>query len=236
MYPLNYGVPEYVSPEAAFGEGTGLPHDMWSVGIITYILLSGRSPFRGRDDRETLLKIQEGKWSFDESWWKNISAEAKDFISKLLVFQADGRLDVHAALRHPWLERADRQYSDEFRIHSRYLTDYYKLFRYYSFNNALRCHKAFRLLENGMIMPPAKNGFDEDHWKVPLLTHPEWFIHQVITHHLHRSSVRQLLRRKQDHPLGKTSCLLDHLSITKLASSNPKASKHYCTNGVVAFN
>lgn len=61
LYPLNYGVPEYVSPEAAFGEGTGLPHDLWSVGVITYILLSGKSPFRGRDDRETLLKVQDGK-------------------------------------------------------------------------------------------------------------------------------------------------------------------------------
>lgn len=64
LYPLNYGVPEYVSPEAAKGEGTGLAHDMWSVGIMTYILLSGRSPFRGKDDRETLTRIQEGKEYF----------------------------------------------------------------------------------------------------------------------------------------------------------------------------
>lgn len=64
LYPLNYGVPEYVSPEAANGQGTGLAHDLWSVGIMTYILLSGRSPFRGKDDRETLMKIQEGKKSF----------------------------------------------------------------------------------------------------------------------------------------------------------------------------
>lgn len=127
---LNYGVPEYVSPEAANGEGTGLPHDLWSVGIITYILLSGRSPFRGKDDRETLSRIREGKWSFDESWWKNISAEGRDFISKLLVYKADGRMDVNAALRHPWLELADKRDTEEFRISSRYLSDYYKLFRY----------------------------------------------------------------------------------------------------------
>lgn len=130
LYPLNYGVPEYVSPEAAFGEATGLPHDMWSVGIITYILLSGKSPFRGRDDRETLLKIQDGKWSFDEAWWKNISADAKDFISKLLVFNAEGRMDVNAALRHPWLETVNRQQTDQFRISTRFLNDYYKLYRY----------------------------------------------------------------------------------------------------------
>lgn len=61
LFPLKYGVPEYVSPECAKGEGVGLGHDMWSVGIITYILLSGMSPFRGERDRETLYRIQEGK-------------------------------------------------------------------------------------------------------------------------------------------------------------------------------
>ena len=58
---LNYGVPEYTSPECANGEGVGLGHDMWSIGIITYILLSGRSPFRGENDRETLTNVRSGK-------------------------------------------------------------------------------------------------------------------------------------------------------------------------------
>lgn len=53
---LHYGVPEYVAPEVARGEGVGLPADMWSVGILTYILLSGHSPFRGAHDRETLTR------------------------------------------------------------------------------------------------------------------------------------------------------------------------------------
>lgn len=129
LYPLLYGVPEYVSPEAVNGEGTGLPHDMWSLGIMTYILLSGRSPFRGNDDRETLTRIREGRWVFDDDWWIHISSEGRDFISKLLVYQAEGRMDVHAALRHPWLERADKIYTDEYRIESRYLSDYYKFYR-----------------------------------------------------------------------------------------------------------
>lgn len=129
LYPLLYGVPEYVSPECALGEGTGLGHDMWSVGIITFILLSGRSPFLGAHDRETLTRIREGRWEFDEEWWRYMSFDARDFISKLLVYQADGRMDVHAALRHPWLERADRTYIDEYRISSKYLSDYYLLYR-----------------------------------------------------------------------------------------------------------
>lgn len=129
LYPLKYGVPEYVSPECANGEGVGLGHDMWSVGIITYILLSGRSPFLGAHDRETLTRIQEGKWTFDDEWWSRLSWEGRDFVTKLLVYQAEGRLDVHAALRHPWLERADRTYIDEYRISTKYLHDYFKLYR-----------------------------------------------------------------------------------------------------------
>lgn len=128
-YPLLYGMPEYVSPEVVNKNGVGFGQDMWSVGIITYILLSGRSPFRGANDRETLTNIRSGKWIFDESWWSNISVEARDFITRLLVFEADDRMDIHAALRHPWLERANRRYTDEFRISSTYLRDYWKLYR-----------------------------------------------------------------------------------------------------------
>lgn len=57
---LDYGMPEYVSPEIANGEGVSYPADLWSVGIITYILLSGVSPFKGLNDRETLTRIREG--------------------------------------------------------------------------------------------------------------------------------------------------------------------------------
>ncbi|XP_064214163.1 obscurin isoform X6 [Tribolium castaneum] len=162
LAPLKYGVPEFASPEAVNGEGTGFGQDMWSVGIITYILLSGRSPFRGNDDRETLKNVQAGKWIFDEDWWLNISVEAKDFISKLLVYQSEGRMDVHAALRHPWLERADKIYSDEYRISSKYLESYYRLFREW-YDNA-SCKKWFRrrTLESAfthpsrMVYPPGE--------------------------------------------------------------------------------
>ncbi|XP_017774924.1 PREDICTED: muscle M-line assembly protein unc-89 isoform X2 [Nicrophorus vespilloides] len=142
LYPLKYGMPEYVSPEAANGEGTGLGHDMWSVGIITYILLSGHSPFRGMHDMETLMNIQAGKWKFEDSWWSNMSLECRDFISKLLIYQADGRLDVHAALRHPWLERADKSWRDEYMISTTYLRDYFVLYREW-YDNA-SCRKWFR--------------------------------------------------------------------------------------------
>ncbi|XP_076264307.1 obscurin isoform X15 [Rhynchophorus ferrugineus] len=153
LYPLLYGVPEYVSPECVNNEGVGFGHDMWSVGIITYILLSGRSPFRGANDRETLTKIREGKWAFDDEWWSRISAEGRDFISKLLVYHPDGRLDVRAALRHPWLERCDRRYRDEFQISSTYLKDYWRLYREWYDNASCRAWFRRRPLEGAFTHP-----------------------------------------------------------------------------------
>ncbi|XP_026462645.1 obscurin-like, partial [Ctenocephalides felis] len=85
LFPLDFGMPEYVSPETALGQGVGLASDMWSVGIITWLLLGGKSPFLGMHDVETLDRVKDGKWSFanDEEWWSHISSEGKDFISKL---------------------------------------------------------------------------------------------------------------------------------------------------------
>jgi serine/threonine protein kinase len=55
---LDYGMPEYVAPDSAHGEGVGMEADMWSVGIINYILMSGISPFRGETDMKTLENVQ----------------------------------------------------------------------------------------------------------------------------------------------------------------------------------
>lgn len=128
---LDFGMPEFVSPEIANNEGVGLNTDMWSLGIITYILLGGYSPFRGINDRETLTNVKEGKWEFkDSEWWSRISSEGKDFITKLLVYQAEGRMDVKAALKHPWLLFADKIPSDAYKISTDRLKNYYNSYRY----------------------------------------------------------------------------------------------------------
>lgn len=91
---LNYGMPEFVAPETANGDGVGLSADMWSVGVITYLLLSGISPFRGDTDSDTLRRVQAGQINFDPDAFSNISSDAKDFIAKLLLFSADCRMTV----------------------------------------------------------------------------------------------------------------------------------------------
>ncbi|XP_045774450.1 obscurin isoform X4 [Maniola jurtina] len=140
---LDYGMPEFVAPEVANGEGVAFGADMWSVGIITYILLSGYSPFRCRNDRETLTKIREGKWEWhDEEWWSRFSKESRDFISKLLVINWHDRMDVNTALSHPWLSCADKIYKDEYTITTDRLRNYYNLYREWMSN--AQCRNWFR--------------------------------------------------------------------------------------------
>ncbi|XP_020711856.2 obscurin isoform X2 [Athalia rosae] len=161
LMTLAYGMPEYVAPEVANGEGVSYGADMWSLGIITYILLSGISPFRGINDRETLTKIKEGRWEFDDRW-SYISEEGRDFIRKLLVYQIDGRMDVTAALRHPWLNLADKMPADPYRISSENLRNYYDLYRDWCSNASCRTWYRRRRLSGAfehpskMVYPPGQ--------------------------------------------------------------------------------
>ncbi|CAH0405571.1 unnamed protein product [Chilo suppressalis] len=140
---LDYGMPEFVAPEVASGEGVSYAADMWSVGIITYILLSGHSPFRGANDRETLTKIREGKWEWhDEEWWSRLSRESRDFITKLLKFNWHERMEVKQALEHPWLNLADKIYQEEYQITTDRLRNYYNLYRDWTAN--AQCRTWFR--------------------------------------------------------------------------------------------
>ncbi|XP_043277218.1 obscurin isoform X4 [Venturia canescens] len=162
LMTLVYGMPEYVAPEVANGEGVSYGADMWSLGIITYILLSGVSPFRGINDRETLTKIKEGHWEFEESWWCNISEDARDFITRLLCYTAEGRLDVVRALRHPWLNLADKPHADAYKIPSENLKNYYKLYRDWYSNASCRTWYRRRRLSGAfehpskMVYPPGQ--------------------------------------------------------------------------------
>jgi serine/threonine protein kinase len=80
-----FGTPEFVSPEVISYEPVSTTSDMWSVGVVCYVLLSGLSPFMGDNDTETFANISGIAYDFDDEAFDNISEEAKDFITKLLV-------------------------------------------------------------------------------------------------------------------------------------------------------
>ena len=92
----------YVAPEVLRGSYTA-QCDLWSLGVIAYMLLSGAPPFWGRDDCEIRHRILAGRWQFTPRFFGHVSDLAKDFISSLLQHDPARRLDASAALAHPWL-------------------------------------------------------------------------------------------------------------------------------------
>uniref|UniRef100_A0A1Y9HDM7 Titin n=1 Tax=Anopheles funestus TaxID=62324 RepID=A0A1Y9HDM7_ANOFN len=138
LYTLDYGMPEFIAPEVINRCGVGLGQDMWCVGIITYILLGGVSPFLGRNDRETLTRIKEGKWTFVGSVWENISAEARDFITRLLVYEEKHRMTIRDALNHSWFDVIYRRTFEEYQIGTDRLRSYYYHYRDWYTNASCR--------------------------------------------------------------------------------------------------
>uniref|UniRef100_H3AD84 Protein kinase domain-containing protein n=1 Tax=Latimeria chalumnae TaxID=7897 RepID=H3AD84_LATCH len=100
---VHFGTPEFLAPEVINYDFVSFPTDMWSVGIIVYMLLSGLSPFLGGSDTETMNNILCCDWSFEEESFGKVSRDAKDFVKSLLVKEKGGRLSASECLRHPWL-------------------------------------------------------------------------------------------------------------------------------------
>jgi len=98
------GTPYYVAPEVLSATGYGPEVDVWSVGVITYLLLCGFPPFYGESLPEVFEQIMKAEYDFPEPYWNEISIEAKDFISKLLVVDPSKRYSAKQALKHPWIE------------------------------------------------------------------------------------------------------------------------------------
>ena len=98
------GTAYYVSPEILSGTYTHLC-DIWSAGVILYILLSGDPPFNGANDNEIYTKIAQMKFSFPERKWKNISNDAKDLLCHMIVPEKE-RYTAEKVLSHPWFKNA----------------------------------------------------------------------------------------------------------------------------------
>jgi calcium-dependent protein kinase len=94
--------PYYVAPEVVNGKYNELC-DMWSMGVILYILLSGSPPFYGQGDEEIIKNVQRGVYYLEDEPWPDVSDSAKDLIAKLLVKNLDKRFSANAALDHPWI-------------------------------------------------------------------------------------------------------------------------------------
>ena len=116
------GTAYYVSPEILKGDYTE-KCDIWSAGVILYILLSGDPPFNGPDDSSIYSKIASLKYSFPQNKWSNISIEAKDLITHMICPENE-RYNAKQVLEHPWLKNANNKPLTEFNF------DPFFLFRY----------------------------------------------------------------------------------------------------------
>jgi serine/threonine protein kinase len=102
------GTPGYMAPEVIARTGHGKPVDMWSIGVLTYFLLCGYTPFDGSRMDEEVKNILAGNYKFEPvQYWFAVSETARDFIRKLLVVNPNLRMTAKQALQHPWLQPSE---------------------------------------------------------------------------------------------------------------------------------
>jgi len=100
------GSPNYVAPEVLLNDMRGYTFavDMWSLGVILYVLLCGFCPFFDENTPALFRAITQGNYSFPSPYWDDISDSAKDLIKRLLVVNPQKRLKPEEALLHPWIK------------------------------------------------------------------------------------------------------------------------------------
>jgi calcium-dependent protein kinase len=102
------GTPNYVSPETLRGRYDHRS-DLWSIGVLMYLLLAGYQPFSGEDEAELYMKMKQANYSIQQTPWKSISKAAKEVIRSLLKVDTARRMTAPTALNDPWLTvNADR--------------------------------------------------------------------------------------------------------------------------------
>jgi serine/threonine protein kinase len=106
------GTPSYVAPEILKNQPYDQSCDMWSVGVVLYVMLCGYTPFSDESQEKMFERIKLGDWKFDVEDWAHISKEAKDLITHLMDTNVDHRFTATQALRSRWITGlSDKQLS-----------------------------------------------------------------------------------------------------------------------------
>ena len=105
------GTPSYMVPEL-WSPQLGAPYDssvdVWALGVVAYMMLSGVRPFHSPDKAEKARMIREDPLKFPHVKWRNVSPGAKMFCSQLLQKHPKNRLSASEAIKHPWLREHSR--------------------------------------------------------------------------------------------------------------------------------
>lgn len=91
----------FLAPETILEEPIGCAVDVWSTGVILYVMLAGYPPFWSSSDEQLLLSILRGHYTMPSPYWDNIKTTTKDLVRSLIVPQPEGRLTATQALDHP---------------------------------------------------------------------------------------------------------------------------------------
>lgn len=106
------GTSYYIAPEVLAQEYDERC-DVWSIGVLMYILLSGKAPFDGENDEEILDKIKKGELQMKDDIWEEISEDAVNMINKMLTRDYKKRIFAKDALKEKWLKNAPKQPIDQ---------------------------------------------------------------------------------------------------------------------------
>ncbi|XP_029415916.1 striated muscle preferentially expressed protein kinase isoform X2 [Nannospalax galili] len=157
-----YGTPEFVAPEIVNQSPVSGVTDIWPVGVIAFLCLTGISPFVGENDRTTLMNIRNYNVAFEETTFLSLSREARGFLIKVLV-QDRLRPTAEETLEHPWFKTQAKG--------AEVSTDHLKLFlsrrRWQRSQISYKCHLVLRPIPELLRAPP------ERVWvAMPRRTHP----------------------------------------------------------------
>lgn len=158
------GTPDYVAPEVIRGV-YGAKCDIWSVGVIMYVMLSGQLPFWAPNIQQVLHKITSGVYSLTAEVWRNVSPQALDLLRKLLVVDPKKRPSADEALTHPWftqvpsdvalpLSREVLEHLKNFRVRTKFQCEAYTMIvKYLNVRQIQDLKAAFLALDR------ARNGY-----------------------------------------------------------------------------
>lgn len=99
-----FGTAYYMAPEVLKGKYDE-KCDVWSIGVILYVLLSGKPPFDGENDKEICKKVKAGKYSMNDPIWKDVSTDAIHLIRQMLTYDPAKRISCKEALEHRWFAK-----------------------------------------------------------------------------------------------------------------------------------
>ncbi len=114
------GTPYYIAPEV-LNRNYNEKCDIWSIGVLMFMLLSGKPPFWGDSDKEIIQMVKEGKMDFRKNEWNNVSNDAIDLIHNMLRYDSKKRFSAFECLKHVWFKK----YFYKFIISKNEIEEYY---------------------------------------------------------------------------------------------------------------